>query len=193
MSVNFSTLYPLFLKELPVNGINGVSSPQLAAGLAQGLSSFILGGINIVTVDAGTIVSGSPGAGTGTINVNPGNILLDLLKEFPSSAILGIFAAPLANAIAQATSNSYSSCTVVSVHPTVSNGSGTGVAVPSAAYPFISLGFKSVALTGVFIENLSLGISRALESSLSTASINVFITGPISTTPSSGSGTGRLT
>ena len=193
MAINFGTLYPLFLKELPVNSIKGIYAPQLAAALATGLSNYILSGVIVQTFDSGTVVPGSPGTGTGTISLNPLNLFAELVKEFPASLIAGILSVPLASAISKASSESFAAGTVSSIHPSVSAGTGAGNAIPSPAYPYFSLAFKSVAFTGVFSENLCLAISRALETSLNSSSVNVAIAGPPSTTPATGVGTGRVT
>jgi len=193
MALNYGSVYPLFLKELPVNALTGVSAPLLASGLTTGISNYLLSGITIQTFDSGTVVPGTPGAGTGTISLNPLNLFAELIKEFPANLIAGISVLPISNAISMATSNSLSLASVSSIHPSVTAGTGAGSAVPSAAYPYISLGLKSVAFTGVLAESFSLAVARALESSLSSSVVNVVIAGPPSTTPGTGIGTGRLT
>ncbi len=77
------------------NGINGVNRDQIIAALSGALSQAMLSGV-IATVNAGV------GVGTGTASLLPNSSVSIplMISSFTASGIVGVFASPLATAIA---------------------------------------------------------------------------------------------
>lgn len=169
----------------------GVSLAQLSTAIATGLCTYAASGITVVTVDVGLF-----GAGVG---VGPGVILPppipQMVASFAGSAMVGIFSAPIATAIATGISQALMTATVITVHPTVGTGTGKANFIPNpgaSSSAFVGA-FASSGLVGVMSAAMAVAISVGLDSALPSASSVIVISGASTSVPSSGAGTGRVT
>ena len=85
------------LASIPASGNIGLSVPQLAAGIAAGVSLWATSTLTIVTVDVGTL-----GAGVGAVPfvVPPPLLIANMIASFPATGHFGIMAPALATGIA---------------------------------------------------------------------------------------------
>lgn len=180
---------PIFLANIASAGCIGISSIQLATGLANGLSSYAISGITAVTTDAGQTGSGK---GTGTSILTPASIIPPMIGFFASQGIAGVLGIPLATGIANALSICISSSIVQTVHPSVGSGTGVGSLVPTSGIPFFVSGFAAAGIVGVQGVNLATAVANGLDASLPTTVVTVGIIGASGSSSSAGAGTGKI-
>jgi hypothetical protein len=186
------TTTALFKGFLSANLILGISSSQLAAGVANGLSTYGKTGMNVGTVDAGTAGSGK-GFGIGVFIVPP-VLTQSLAASFIAASIRGVSAAQLISALTLGFTQSLSVAVINTLHPSVGTGTGQlfiGKNPIVAAKTFIGA-FEAAGMNGPTATNVATAIAIGLDNVLPSARGTVGIAGPPSPVPSSGFGTGKL-
>jgi hypothetical protein len=192
MSLNPGTLIPIMQGALASFGIIGIYSPMLATGLANGLSLYATTGIRVVTVDTGTVGSGT-GIGTSIILPSPA-IATAMSGTFPSHTIAGIYAPTLIGAISLGFMQSFVIALVTTVDPSVGVGVGVVKLVPNPAVSSMSFisGFIAAGIVGIYSSVLAQAVAEGLDIALLSATGVTVIAGPPSPSPSSGIGIGTL-
>jgi hypothetical protein len=169
----------------------GVSSSQLALGIATGLEIYS-DSIIVTSVDVGTL-----GAGTGTgftVMLDPPGLISTMTTAFADSAIAGVMAVAIATAISVGLVQVFAFAQIQTVNPTVGVGTGVCLLTPNpvaSAAAFVT-GFISAGLVGVSSAAMATAVSVGLDSALPSAIAEIVIAGSPSIVPSSGAGVGVL-
>lgn len=174
------------------NSIVGIAAPSLATGLANSLVYSAQTGIQVNSIDTGTV-----GVGTGNgfgILISPSVLSNAISLMFTAHGILGISATPLANAISIGLSQSMLTASIQTSNPTVGVGTGVVTLLPNLAsiHAAFRLGLSSVNINGVKSESLISAASEGFGMALSSATGVILIVGTPSTIPSAGVGLGKL-
>ena len=174
------------------NSIIGTAAPSLATGLANGLVNSVQTGIQVNSIDTGTV-----GIGTGNgfgILISPSVLFNAISLMFTAHGILGISATPLVNAISIGLSQSMLTASIQTNNPTVGIGTGVVTLLPNlvSIHEAFRLGLSSVNINGVKSESLISAVSEGLSMALLSATGVILIVGTPSTIPSAGVGLGKL-
>jgi hypothetical protein len=185
------TLTQIVLGSLVSNGIIGTSAPQLASGLANGLSIYAQTGITVQSVDTGTLGAGI-GTGTGII-VSPA-ITASMIAAFTANGIIGSIAIPLANAVAISFTQAFATALINTVSAGVGVGSGLVVLVPNPGVSsgIFFAGLTSAGLMGISKIQLATAVAAGLDQILPSCTGVVVIAGPPSISPGASVGVGKL-
>lgn len=177
---------------LTSHSIVGASSSQFAAGVATGLSTYAKSGMNVSTVDVGTLGSGK-GTGFGVF-IAPAILTQTLTASFASMTISGAYSPQLISAITMGITTALTSAVISTFNPGVGVGTGQ-LAIASnpivAVQTFIGA-FAFVGMVGLMAPSVATAIAIGLDNALPFARGTVAIAGPPSVLPGSGIGTGRL-
>jgi len=169
-------------------GMLGTSVPQLAAGIASGLTRW-LPQVVVLTTDAG-----SAGAGSGAspfqlpLPVMVGAMLSAYVTMKQLGPMAPLEAVGLANGLVQGFAQGIMKTTHTSV------GSGTAIVrlVGPAAFSSLMAGFASVGIKGTNSANKAQAISIALQNVFGAFSPPIPIVGSASPSGASGSGFGKI-
>lgn len=192
MAINQGTALPIFLSTLTANAFLGISSPQLASGLANAISTYALSGIIATSVDTGVF---GVGAGIGFDIILPSSTLAAaFIGTFPANLIAGPMSLPLINAISLGLMQVFAIANIITVSPTVGIGAGIVSLVPNPAIsiPAFIGGFSAAGIVGVASQNLARAVAIGLDSVLTSAVGAVVIAGSPSVIPSAGVGVGKV-
>jgi hypothetical protein len=194
MPISPVTLTPNLVGPFKAFGLNGPSSLQLAQGLAQAFTQFL------VTIPVTTAHVGVVGAGTGTgkVTIDPVSGVGLVTSSLASVGIVGPSAAGLAAGVVQALAveiNTNALVQVVIAGSSTGAGTGTLAAASAAAFvPLLVSNFTSVALSGVSAAQLAQGLGLGIATWLKTAFVTTVDVGtpvfPFATVP--GVGTGKV-
>lgn len=177
---------------LTANLLNGISSSQLATGVANGLSIYGKTGMNVTTIDVGTLGTGK-GAGVGVLIV-PLILAQSLAATFKPAGINGISAGQLISALTMGFTKALSTAVISTLHPSVGTGTGQlliGKNPVVAAKTFVGA-FETAGMTGSMAVNAATAIAIGLDNALPFARGTVVIAGPPNIVPGAGVGTGKL-
>jgi len=185
------TLLPIMTSSLASSGIVGPNLPQLASGLANGLSAYAVSSLVIKSINVGTAGAGV-GAGLGLII--PPSIFATMASSFVSNGLVGVYSPSLSIAVSSAFIQSFSLgiVTVASVGVGVGSGVSSAVPNPIASYASFFSGFISSGMSGVSVPQLASAVSTGLDLSLAASFGVVVIAGPPSPVASSGAGIGKI-
>lgn len=191
MPMDPATLTPIMTGALLANGLLGPSSPQLAAGLASGLSIYAQTAILVQTTDVGTLGAGK---GTGIGVIVPPAITASMLGSFSAAGMLGPMTPPLATAVATAFTLAFAQAGVNTVSAGVGVGAGKVTLIPSpgASVGIFMAGFTSAGMVGVNVAQLAAAVANGLDMTLPSCTGVVVIVGPPSILPGAGLGIGKL-
>jgi len=163
MPLEDTALEAELISQMSANGLLGSYIPNLAKGLAEGITINLLADNIVNTIDAGVL-----GGGTSTgpiIGVNPGTLTPLLITTMTQNGFLGTFCTNMATAISEAfckwfLAGNLALCQHTSV--------GTGIAVGAAG--FCISGLNPDAMFGILMGTLSAnGILGEFESNMATA------------------------
>lgn len=191
MPVDPGTTLPIFQGMLASNGLLGPGTVQLANGLSSGLCQYMSAAIVVLSIDAGTLGTGT-GLGVGII-IPQFTILGAVGPIMTGHGIFGPMAAPLANAIASGVSISLAGAMIQTVNAGVGVGTGKVQLVPTGAGGTVfSAALVAAGLVGMMAPALGDAIGMALDSVIASAIGVVAIVGPTSPLPGTGVGTGSI-
>ena len=192
MSLDPSSISVIMKANLASNTIIGISSSQLALGIANGLSLYAISGMNAISVDVGTLGAGT-GIGFGIILPTP-VLLTSMFSAFSGFGIVGVSASLIVNAISIGFTQSFALASINTVNPIVGIGSGVITITPNPEISSVSFvsGFISAGIVGVSSAQLATAISVGLDAALPSAKGVVAIVGSPSTIPSAGGGFGKV-
>lgn len=190
MPIQSAVTTPVFLASLVANAIAGISSPQMASGLAIGLEIYASSGLKAGTINVGTLGVGS-GLGQGFF-VSPAAFSAAFSASFAAFGILGVMAPMKINALSIAFSQCFSRASIVTISPTVGVGSGvvTAITNPAASLSAFATGMSAAGMHGVSMVQLVSAVSVGLDQGLLSGIGSVAIVGPPSIAPGSGPGIG---
>ena len=177
---------------MTANLLIGTSSSQLAAGVAGGLSMYGKSGMNVATIDVGTLGVGK-GFGAGVF-ISPPTFAPSFTAAFAAAGIRGISAPQLISALSMGFSQALALATINTIHPGVGLGTGQLVITPNppvAIATFIQA-FASAGMTGPMAANAATAIANGLDRALPLARGIVAIAGPPNIVPGAGVGSGKL-
>lgn len=190
MSLDPVTTTPIILSNL--SQFSGVSLLQLSTGIALGLSLYANSGIIVNSIDVGTLGSGV-GTGVGVFFATPFAVQ-SMISSFQSNSISGTASVPIATSIAIGLVQCLGQSIIQTVNPTV--GVGTGVVQlvgnPSISTQIFFSAMGSSGFSGTSLLKLAKSVADGLDGFLASGTGNIVISGPSSTNPSSGAGTGKL-
>jgi hypothetical protein len=189
MPVDNASCLAVVSSNLASAGLTGVSLVNLSSAIANGLSTYLVSGVSVVTVDSGVL---GLGYGTGKANILPATALPIFTSFFVSNGIKGISAPLIATAVCNSFVTIINTAVVSTVSPTVGVGAGSGGLIGSTSNPYFAASFSSAGLAGAFSPIMVTAISLSVDSCIPTAVVNVAITGSGSSVPSSGIGKGVL-
>ena len=193
MPMDVGTLLPIFTSALASHAMIGTSVPQLAQGLADGLSMYALSGIQVLSVDVGTVGAGT-GTGAGIILAQP--ILGQALAStFSSHGMVGTFSPIITDAIAMGVSLGLLGAIINTVNAGVGVGAGTVqlLPTPGVGTAMFSAAFLSAGIVGVFGPIMADAVAMGIDLALPSAVGVIVIAGPPAPAPGAGAGTGKLT
>jgi hypothetical protein len=192
MAINQITVLPIVTGALTSNGIVGVSMPQLALALTNGLVQYVLTGITITSQDVGTVGSGV-GTGFG-ISLEVPILFQNFQTTFTAAGINGTHSRLIINAISTAYSSVFRIANMVTTNVGVAVGTGVVSVIPNTiiSIPTYIGNFTASLLLGISAPALATAIAKGLDQSLPTAKGTVIIAGPPSSTSSTGNGLGKI-
>lgn len=192
MPLNPSTTTPMFLAALTSANVVGQGAAQLAAACAAGLQAYATSGVQVVTIDVGTLGSGT-GVGSGLV-LPPPAASSAMIAAFSAAGIVGTHAAPTATAIGLALAQALAAAIVQSVHAGVGVGSGIIQLIPNpgVSVPSFIAAFTGAGLAGVSASQMATAVAAGVDSSLPSVKGVVVISGAGSMYPGSGAGKGVL-
>jgi len=175
----------ILTQQLVVTGNIGVSVPQLALGVANGLCLWTSGTLLVATVDTGTL-----GAGVGAFPcvIPPPLLFAGLTLGFASAGLVGISVPSLLAGLTSGLALAFPTGVITTVHPAVSTGVATVTFPGPSSVPSMLTGFASAGMVGSNNAQLATGIGLGLDFSFASFTIPIPIVGP--TTPSAGGGVG---
>jgi len=176
------------LPAIAATGMLGISAPQLATGVANGIMLWNPT-IKIVSVDVGTL---GAGVGVGPVVVPPPALLAALTTTMAGSGILGVMAIPLATGLSIGIATGYAQGLVTTVNTGVGVGTGVAKFIPPPAVPMMIAGFASAAMSGISAVQLATAIGLALPIAFAPLVTTVVIAGAGSPLPGAGSGIGQI-
>lgn len=171
---------------------HGISVPQLALGVANGLAQYASSGLIVLTVDTGVLGAGK-GTGIGMI-LPPPVLISSLIASFAGAIIIGPFSAPVATCIGIGISQILATAIINTVNPTVGVGAGVATLIPNpvVSIPIFIAAFKAAGLLGIASITMATAVAVGLDSALPTAKGVIVIAGSPSIISSAGAGTGLL-
>lgn len=186
------SLTPIFTSALLASGEIGIGTPQLALGLATGLSIYAHSGIIVISTDVGLLGAGV-GVGAGVI-IPPTQLLNALVPLMASGLIVGPFSPVTASAIALGMSMALLTAGIITVNAGVGVGAGKVQLIPNPAVsvPTFIQAFASVGMTGIMSPSLATAVALALDICLPTGIAVVGIVGAAGPLPGAGAGVGSL-
>lgn len=187
-----ATITPIMLGVLPTGGIIGPSLPQLATGLANGLSIYAQTGIIVQSVDTGTLGAGV-GNGIGII-APPQPLITSMIASFIANGIIGVSSVPMATAIATGFAQSFILAQIQTVSAGVGVGAGVAMLIPNPGMStgVFFAGLSAAGLVGISVMQLASAVAAGLDQVLPTCTGVVAIAGPPNIIPGAGIGTGKL-
>lgn len=183
---------PIFTADLAANAIIGISTPQFALAVATGLQIYAGSGLQVVSVDAGTL-----GAGVGTgvgVTIPPPVLIAALTASFAANGILGIMSPPMINGLALGFATALQQGVVSTVSAGVGLGAGVSTLLPNpgaSAAAWIA-GFAAAGLVGPNIPQMANAIAQGFDTAAPSAVGAVVIAGPPNIVPGAGVGTGLI-
>lgn len=186
------SLTPIFLGALASHAEIGIGTPQLALGLATGLSMYAQTGIIVLSIDVGLV---GAGVGIGASVIIPPTLLMStLIPLMASSLIVGPFSPVTASAIAIGMSMAMLTAGIITVNAGVGIGAGKVQLLPNPAVsiPTFVSAFASVGMVGIMSPALATAVAVALDMCLPVAIAVVGIVGGAGPLPSGGAGLGKL-
>jgi hypothetical protein len=191
MAMNPATLLPIMLGILPTGGVLGIGMPQLANGLANGLSIYVQSGITVKSVDTGTA---GAGVGSGVGIIVPPAIIASMTASFLANGMAGVMSPPFATAVANGFMQSFALAQIVVASAGV--GVGAGVATlnpnPGVSVGAFLAGLTGAGLVGISVTQLASAVALGLDQVLPTSTGIIAIAGSPSIVPAVGIGLGKL-
>lgn len=175
------------------NSIFGISSTQLALGIANGFSQYVLSTPVVTTADVGSLGAGA-GVGFG-LTVPLPQFVAALQATMTANGINGPMRTPLVNAVTQGLSQALLAAQIVTTHAGTAVGTGTVVGIatfPATSVPLMITGFAGAGIVGVSSAGLATAIAQAVDQILPSAKGQVVIAGPSSPLPGGGAGIGKI-
>lgn len=167
----------------------GVSSPQLARGIAIGVALWTPK-IIVATVDSGTL-----GAGKGTptpIILAPTVLRLNLTTGFSAQGLLGVYSPIMVTGLTNGFVQVYAMAITNTAHSGVGAGAGVATFQPPPATPDFRVGLSSVGLNGIDSTRLAAALALGLETTFRSLVLPQPIVGPASPLPGAGTGFGNI-
>ena len=192
MSISAPVTTPIFTANLLANALIGISTPQFAFAVATGLEIYAGTGLQVVSVDTGTL---GVGVGTGLgVTVTPPVLIAALTASFSGHDLLGIMSPLMINGLSLAFSQSLAQANVVTINAGVGVGAGvtTLLSSPSASSAAWIAGFAAAGLDGPNIPQIASAIAQGFDTAAPTAVGSVAIVGPPNIVPGAGAGIGQL-
>jgi hypothetical protein len=190
MPLDPGTITGLMNANMASNGLLGPSVPQLAAGVANGLSQYAASGLTAISVDTGTVGSGV-GFGVGII-IPPAVFQGTLQAAFAGALIVGPTAPLLVNAIAMGFSQALATAIINTTNVGVGAGAGVVTIAPSSGAPFFVAAFTASGMVGPGAVNMATAVGIGFDMAIPAAKGVIAIAGPAGPAPSAGAGTGKI-
>lgn len=150
------TVAGVIIPSLVANAQLGIAVPQLALGVATGMS-ILAKSSTVVSADVGTF---APGVTAIPFVVPPPLLLASFLTTFPAAGVAGVMMPLLANGLATGMSLGFLQGIVTMAHAIV--GAGVAKFIPAGAVPAFLSGFAAAGLTGVSAVQLATAIGLSL-------------------------------
>jgi hypothetical protein len=169
-------------------GMLGIAVPQLAAGIANGVSIW-LPTVTVMTVDAGVL-----GAGVGVLPfvVPLPLVLSSLMTAYAANGQLGVMAPLEASGLANGLVLGFLQGLIVTTHPGVGVGVGVARLLGPPAFPSLMQGFASAGITGQGAVLKANAISMAFDMIFAVYVTPIPIVGSVSPFPAGGAGFGNI-
>lgn len=183
---------PIFLSDLAANALIGISTPQFALAVATGLQIYAGSGLQVVSVDVGTLGAGV-GLGLG-VTISPSILIASFTASFAANGLLGIMSPPMINALALGFATVMQQGIVTTVSAGVGLGAGVATLVPNpgaSAAAWVA-GFAAAGLVGPNIPQMANAIAQGFDTAAPSAIGAVVIAGPPNILPGAGVGTGVI-
>jgi hypothetical protein len=181
-------LTAVLIPALVSSGQLGIAVPQLAAGVANGVTVFAQQS-TVTSVDVGTL-----GAGVSAIPlVVPQPLLLtNILAGFAATATIGVMSPLLAVGLANGLQLGFLQGLLVMTHPGVGLGAGVAKVIGVGGVPAMVAGFASAGMVGPAAVKMATAIGIALTLTFGTFVMPVPILGPPNIVPGAGVGIGKI-
>lgn len=172
------------------SGLLGPSVPQLAGAVAAGLAQYAGSGLTAVSVDTGTVGSGT-GFGVGMI-IAPSVFQATLQAAFTGSLIIGPTAPLFVTALSLGFSQALATAIINTSNVGVGVGTGVVTIVPSSGAPFFTAAFTAAGMVGSGAVSMATAIGIGFDLAIPAAKGVIAIAGPAGPAPSAGAGTGKI-
>lgn len=169
-------------------GLLGSATPQLAAGIANGLLIW-LPQLTVQTVDAGSL---GVGAGLLPLTIPLPLLLSNLLIAYAANGQTGPSAPLEATGLANGLSVGLPQGSLVTTHPGVGTGTGVARLTGPLAFPSLMQGFESAGIKGQGASLKATAISTAFVAILDAFQTPIPIVGSASPTSAGGTGFGKI-
>lgn len=182
----------IFLSNLLSNGLIGIHTPSLASAVANGLEIYATSGLQVTSIDAGTLGAGV-GLGLGIIVPTP-VFVSSLTASFIAAGIIGTSSPSLVAGLSSSFSMSLQQAIISTTNVGVGVGTGIVKLIPNPAVSFQSwtAGFTAAGLVGPDVVRMVTAISSGFDAAILAGFGQVVIAGPPSIAPGVGTGTGKL-
>lgn len=190
MPLDPATVTGLMNANMIANGLVGPSTPQLASGIANGLSQYAASGLTAISVDTGTVGSGT-GFGVGMV-IAPSIFQATLQAAFAGALIFGPSAPLLVNALSLGFSQALATAIINTANVGVGVGTGVVTVVPGSGVPFFTAAFAAGGMVGPGAVNMATAVGIGFDSAIPAAKGVIVIAGPAGPSPAAGAGTGKI-
>ena len=188
MALTPPTLAGTLIPNLAATGHLGVSMPQFALGVANGVLQWFQV-LVVATADTGQL-----GAGAGVVPlIVPQPVLLAAMSStFPASGITGIMAPLTILGLSNGLSLGFAQGQVLTTHPMIGVGTGVCTFKGPPAVPSRLAGFASAGLVGTGMVQIATALGVALTTVFSSLVLPTPIAGAGSPASGAGTGTGKI-